>query len=254
MSVVRKREHVKPYTALADIYDIVMNHVNYKRWANYIDQIAVKFSSGSKWIADIACGTGALCCELANLGYTTSGSDNSLDMIKVAKSKFSREKKRSLFWIMDMKLPGFNEKPDMIVALYDSMNYLMSDKNWHQLLNNVYSSLKKDGLFVFDVSTVSNSIRGFHHYIQKETFAAGSYLRKSEFDERNSIQKNYFEIRYDLNPQITYCESHKQTIHSLDQVIGFIDDCPFELVGYFNNFSFNMGSEQSERVHFVLRK
>ncbi len=252
MPLFQEKITVPPYSQLAYLYDFVMNHVNYKRWARYISQIAHHHGNGTRTITDISCGTGSLSRELLKLGYHVTGFDYTPEMVSVARRKLKKQPNVQL-WCGDMMYPNFTHKPDMIVSLYDSMNYLMKSKQWNLCLENVHSALKPDGLFVFDVSTLQNSLEMFTGFTQKEKNAQGSYVRKSRFDKKEHIQINYFEIRFHKNKTI-YCETHRQKIRSLENVLSIIDQSPFTLSGYYHDFTFNPGSETSERIHFVLRK
>ena len=74
---------VEPYFALAPIYDEVMEHVDYKRWATYVHKIVQQFDHKTDWILDISCGTGSCAKYLLKLGYHVTGSDNSWSMLQV---------------------------------------------------------------------------------------------------------------------------------------------------------------------------
>jgi len=249
----RKKVAVPPYSHLSFIYDFVMNHVNYKRWAEYISQIMDRHGNNIKSIADISCGTGTLDRELSRLGHNIWASDYSFNMLKILKAQMGRQN-NTVCWCADMSIPVFNKKPDAIISLYDSMNYFLNPEQWVQCLDNVYSSLKKDGLFVFDISTFHNSINIFQNFSQREKATNGSYYRKSRFDRKKSIQTNYFEIKLENYPEYIFCETHQQRILSLAEVIQFINQTDFSHLGCYNGLTFRPGNEYSERVHFVLKK
>ncbi len=240
---------VAPYSALAGIYDFVMNHVDYHRWANYVALIAEKHGNHTKNIVDFSCGTGSLCVHLEQLGYKVSGCDSSKEMIKVA-----RQKLNAPFWCADMRNAAMQGSPDMILSLYDSMNYLPDNLSWLQSFRSVYSILKPDGLFLFDVSTLHNSIDVFNNYVEKEKSENAGYLRKSRFEKEQQLQINYFEIRYKKFPEVIFCETHKQRIKSVKEIEDLIQQTNFEVLGYYSGFSLQPGGEESERVHFVLKK
>lgn len=244
-----KKITVAPYSALAGIYDFVMNHVDYRRWANYVALIAQKHGDQISHIVDFSCGTGSLCVQLEDLGYQVSGCDSSIDMIKVARQKLDAP-----FWCADMRHVAMRTFPDMIVSLYDSMNYLPDELSWRQSLKNAYSVLKPGGLFLFDVSTLHNSIDVFKNYVEKEKSNNAAYLRKSRFDKTQQVQINYFEIRYKKSPENIFCETHKQKIRKIGEIREMIHQTEFEMIGCYSGFSLQPGNEESERVHFVLKK
>jgi len=243
-----------PYSVLAQIYDFVMSHVNYASWANYITQIAGKHGNHVTRIWDIACGTGTLCFKLAEKGFFVAGSDISLDMIKIARDKSVRAESSVPFWCADMRRSAVSFQADMIVSLYDSMNYLMSSDDWARCLSNVHAMLKPKGVFVFDVSTVYNSQRYFRRYVQRERGSGIVYSRKSEFDSKRMIQQNRFEIRLESHPNVVFYEVHEQRIRHLQDILQMVAKSRLALDGCYHGFTFTQGTEKSERVHFVLKK
>ena len=234
---------------MAEIYDFVMSHVNYMRWSGYVARLIQRVEKRVEWIHDISCGTGNHCYFLSRLGFRVSGHDASREMVKKA-----TEKVDALFWCSDMRRFALKKKPDMIVSLYDSMNYLRRTEDWLQCLDSVFSNLPRGGLFLFDVSTLHNSVDIFKNYVDREKGQSGSYVRRSYFEKKTRTQVNEFEIRLKREPDVIFCETHRQTIRPLDEINRIIDFTPFELLGFYGDFTFLPGSEKSERVHFLLQK
>jgi len=250
---IRKKD-VPPYSALAVIYDEVMEHVDYVRWASYVYEIIQRFEIRADWILDISCGTGSCCAKLAELGCHVVGADSSLAMIRQAKEKFAQSSLSAGFYCADMRYQPLRSKPDVIISLYDSMNYLLYEKDWQACLNDVYIAVKSGGLFIFDVSTLQNSLQDFSNYRQKGMAAGGGYVRKSTFERGARMQKNYFEIILKDDPDVAHCETHCQIIRPLDEILSFIQKSQFQLLAGYKGFSFKPFTEKSERVHFVLKK
>ena len=146
------------------------------------------------------------------------------------------------------------KQPDVVISLYDSMNYLASEREWRTCLEDLNKSLRPGGLFVFDVSTLRNSMNDFANYRQKEDVPGGSFVRQSSFDKSKNVQKNYFEISLDEFPDVLFCETHTQIIRPLEHIFSFIHSSPFSLLAAYKNFTFKPYTEKSERVHFVLQK
>jgi SAM-dependent methyltransferase len=247
---LRQVRSVPPYAVLAEIYDEVMDHVNYDQWAGYLDQLLRKHGHNVHTVLDASCGTGVLDRQLQQKGYSLWGCDVSLMMVKRARGGAEK----SSCWCSDVRHLALRRKPDAIISTYDSMNYLMTADEWQQALDRLYQALPQKGVLIFDVSTVYNSKTAFQRYVQKETTPAGTYWRNSYYRPRSSIQFNEFKIVLTREPKITYHEIHKQKIVSLQKVLDYIAASRFALLAAYADFTFQPAREQAERLHFVLQK
>ena len=71
------------------------------------------------------------------------------------------------------------------------------------------------------------------------------------FEIPNNIQENIFIIEHNGN---RFIEQHSQRIYRLEEITEFISGSQFKILGVFDDSTFNTGTENSERVHFVLKK
>ena len=240
---------VPPYSVLADIYDFVMNHVNYQQWAKHVYRICQEHKVENPKILDISCGTGKLCFYLTKYDLQAAGLDMSPKMVKKAKERF-----KGPLWCGDMRCFSTRSTFNVVVSLYDSMNYLMTDKDWSECFKSVFKTLEPEGLFIFDVSTPHNSENVFHNYVCKEKNDAARYIRKSHYDEKEQIQTNEFRIRLRNRKNVIFYERHQQKIMALETIERMVANSSFEIVGKYSEFSFLPVSINSERVHYVLKK
>ncbi len=240
----------KPYTALAEIYDCVMRGVPYKKWARYIVNLIRRFCPDAKRIFEIACGTGTLLSILKKYGFIVDAMDSSIAMISKAREKLKGEDVR--FFIADMSNFKVDEKYDVALCLYDSVNYLDSIEKFDGLFKSVESLLYDHGVFIFDISTEYNSIQNSALMnLSGECFGI-KYTRRSYYLRDEGVHINEFEI--ELNGE-KYFERHTQKIYKISEIKDAIgSNGLFEVVGCFDGFSFLEGSERSERVHFILKK
>lgn len=247
----RKEKISPPYEALAYIYDFIMRHVNYVRWADFVQYIFRRYGLEAHDVFDMACGTGSTAIELAHRDFVLSGIDRSEGMLTVAKRKAKEHGLKINFQKMDLTdlhdLPNY----DAVLCLYDSINYLCFPDQISQLLEKVYIILRDRGIFIFDVCTETNSLRYFRNYTDQGKWKDFSYIRRSIYDEKTRIQINEFHI---LSKDDKFIELHKQRIYRLSEMYSLIENSPFELLGVFDGFTFKSGTENSDRVHFVLRK
>jgi len=121
---------VEPYSKLAYIYDEVMYHVDYVGWARYIQKIIRRWHPSAEKILDISCGTGSLLFKLESGKHQLFGFDSSLDMLKFARKKCQVKKLAIPLWQGDMISFQLKQKADVIVSLYDSVNYIMDIATW----------------------------------------------------------------------------------------------------------------------------
>lgn len=243
---------VSPYTALAPIYDAVMHHVDYRRWARYIHALIEKYCPGAHLVIDLSCGTGSCCLLLAELGYSVVGIDFSSSMIHAARKK--RARNGCTFLCGDMVHPPVRTGADVLISLYDSINYLRHQRQWLECLQNSFDLLRKGGIFIFDVSTVFNSLSEFSNYHEEHRVNNGRYRRISAFDAETSIQTNYFEIVLRDRPDFLFCETHRQVIRRLSEIDEMIARSPFRKAASYRDFTFLTATEQCERVHYVLKR
>jgi len=100
-------------------------------------------------ILDLACGAGRHSIELAKRGYTNiTAIDLSPTLLQEAEKNAKAEGVEVLFKKQDMR--NFSGKYDLIINLFTSFGYFVSDKENEEVIIEVGSHLQKNGFFVFD--------------------------------------------------------------------------------------------------------
>ncbi|MDG5814259.1 class I SAM-dependent methyltransferase [Chitinispirillales bacterium ANBcel5] len=242
------------YSTLASIYDKVMCHVQYDLWVNLINKITRRYCTGTDTsIFEIGGGTGVLGRSLKELGYKYYGSDLSFAMCKIAKER----RDLPFFCANGTNLP-VNKKFDLVIFLYDGINYLHTTNSFLSLYNEVFRILKPKGLFLFDVTTKFNSTNNFIDFLDYEDFGNFSYIRHSYFDKHTSCQYNEFTIYKQKSKNsplyYRYKEKHTQKVYPIHFLENTIPKKLFNKIGIWDGYSFNRYSSLSERVHFLLQK
>lgn len=241
------------YSALAPIYDRVMSHVRYTEWLTLIRKIIGRYAQSPRpTIFEIGAGTGVLGTLLKRSGYTYSGSDLSYDMCHVARSRGLTN------FCADGRALPIRKTFDMVLFLYDGINYLESEKDYRQLFKSAGTLLKTGGLFLFDITTLANSRRYFADFYDSEDLGDSHYSRRSYFDESCGIQHNDFSIFHhdssDPGKFVEFEEHHRQWVHGTGTIRGWIPTNLFTVVGIWNGYTFKPCTMQSTRIHFLLQK
>ncbi len=245
----------QPYRALAQIYDKVMSHVPYARWADYIHRIIHENLPGKEKSAirvlDIGCGTGEFLRNFRARGFSADGCDPVQEMIEIAR----RKNPTAQFWTAG--LPELKWIPaqqyNVMTCLYDSINYLSGMGSIKQALIRIYELLASPGLFIFDAVSDEFCRNYFHQYSENETFDGGfAYSRQAYYDTARRRQVNEITV---YTPQGIYQEVHEQYIFSFSTMKYIIvRETPFELIGMYEDFTFYDAEEDSNRAHFILKK
>ncbi len=245
-------EQRPPYTALAKAYDVMMSHVDYRRWAVYMVQMfkregireAVPF-------LDVGCGTGRFIERMAALGWVGEGCDPSPEMINIARKHFPEAR----FFVDG--LPELRRVParryPIITCLYDTINYITDPEQLQQSFRRVCEVLPPGGIFVFDVVSESHCRQHFQHYADSEVITkALAYSRESHYNSSERIQYNWIRI---YTPEGIFEEEHQQRIYPAAQLRKIIKKCSgFTITHMYEDFTLQAANSYSGRIHFVLKK
>ena len=239
------------YDSLAPFYDTIMSHVDYRIWLSLIRKIATRYGiSKNARLLEIGGGTGSLASLLKKEGYRLDAFDRSFGMCAAAS-----EKKIPFFCADALHIP-LKTHYDLAFFLYDGINYLTSPEDYKSLFSEVHARLSPNGLFLFDITTRFNSVNNFKNVYDFEDHDHFSYIRHSYFNETKSTQHNNFTI-FIKNSDNLYAkrnDHHSQLVLSAERISSFISPTLFSIEGIWDDFSFNHHTEESERIHFLLKR
>lgn len=152
------------YKSFSYYYDKMMEDIDY----DYFINIVKKYVPINYCILDAGCGTGTITMALKKEGYEICGVDNSSDMLMICKNKM--EDNNLFFPIYENNIE--EELPieafDCVISFLDVINYT----DYKKVFKNIYDSLKKEGLFIFDVDQVEylNGLKGYQEKEEYEDF------------------------------------------------------------------------------------
>lgn len=236
------------YNVLARYYDYLTQNVEYESRCKYIEGFFSEYSDGKK-LLDLACGTGTMCKFFADSGYDVSGVDISDDMLCIADEKCRGSVRLFRGDITEFSLDG---DFDCCICALDSINHLESIDAVKRCFNNVYESLKPGGVFVFDVNTIhKHSVTlGSNTFAFDENDFFLCWDNEYEGDGRVRILLDFFIFNgknYDRESEEFY-ETAYDISTLKDALVGF------DIIGVFDDMSYNMPTEQSDRIYFVCKR
>ena len=105
---------------------------------------------------DVACGCGTALAAFAKNGIEAVGVDASAAMLSEAIATTIGHEKPVPLYHQDMRrLDLVDEGPfDLITCMYDSVNYLLTERELGQMFARVDELLQPHGYFIFDIATI----------------------------------------------------------------------------------------------------
>jgi len=141
------------YQDFAEIYDGLMNDVDYESWAEYYTRLLSIYGIRGGKICECACGTGGLTLPLQRRGFQMTGVDLSREMLWQAAQKARKNGMTIPFVQQDMRALNLHKPVDAVLATCDGVNYLMTDEDLLSFFRAAKRAIKPGGALVFDVST-----------------------------------------------------------------------------------------------------
>ncbi len=137
------------YEAMAPVYDDFTAHHDYVGWIGDLLAILEPHGLTGRRLLDVACGTGKSFEQMLPRGWQVTACDISAAMVELARKRASDAVELS---VADMlELPRFGEF-DLIWALDDAINYLLSAEELERALTGMRANLAATGLLLFDVN------------------------------------------------------------------------------------------------------
>lgn len=251
------------YENFAYIYDDLMDDVDYEMWVNHIEKIIKKSESSVKNILELACGTGNITIPLAKKGYDIAGVDISYSMLDVALSKSEEMGIPLVLLEQDIVELDFDLYDlDCVLCACDGFNYITEIDDLKKVFEKVYELLKKEGVFIFDISSYYKIKSILGNNFMGESRENLSYMWTNYFDEETKLidmeldffvrveveddeEDNLYERYREVHHQRAYEESELRT---LLKEVGFID------VEVFGDFNLKKSEESSQRLFFMAKK
>ena len=247
------------YDNFAPYYDKYMRHVDYDKWVKKIlDIYSLHSSSKLTDILELACGTCNVSQKLVGMGYKVTATDRSMQMLKYAEQKPNAPK----LYLSVMTDPLPEASYDLILLVFDSINYLLEYTDVSTLLSNISIALKKGGLFIFDISTYKNSSDNFDDYTHVDDSINHCLIHRAEFDHIKRLQKTRITIfQKQDNHYFRMDEEHIQKVYYVHELLQLCDSSPIECTGiYSQSYDKNLLKtntkkldHQYSRLFFVLK-
>jgi len=249
-----------PYSVFAYYYDIYMSHVNYEEWIDGIIMWYKQMNPNPLYkILELACGTANASSLLTARGFEVDACDASPYMLQVADSK---PIKPNLYqaYLTD---PIPKKDYDLIFCIFDSINYLLHPEEISTVLDNVYEALAPQGVFIFDISTLLNSMVNFYDSTNYLKVHDAYIIQRSNYNTFANHQLTHIIIfRKHLHNYELFEERHTQRVYYTPELIKLCNASKLKLKAIYSpEKNHNLLGKNVEkldnnffRLFFVLQK
>ena len=245
------------YDIFSSVYDILTENVNYQKISDRICSLLSQNEINGGLLLDLGCGTGTLSFLLEEKGFEIIGVDPSEDMLSVANEKKYESDSSAIFLCQSGESLDLFGTIDCAVSCLDTINHIDSLEKIRETFQRVSLFMNMGGVFVFDMNTpykhkkiLGNNV---FFYDMDEVYC----IWHNSYDDQNfktDIELDFFIKNEDNDDYQRYYENFSEYSYNICTIIEMLNDCGFELVGCYDDYSDEVVTYNTQRVTFVAKK
>lgn len=245
------------YDIFSSVYDILTENVNYQKISDRICSLLSQNEINGGLLLDLGCGTGTLSFLLEEKGFEIIGVDPSEDMLSVANEKKYETNSPAIFLCQSGESLDLFGTIDCAVSCLDTINHIDSLEKIRETFQRVSLFMNMGGVFIFDMNTpykhkkiLGNNV---FFYDMDEVYC----IWHNSYDDQNfktDIELDFFIKNEDNDDYQRYYENFSEYSYNICTIIEMLNDCGFELVGCYDDYSDEEVTYNTQRVTFVAKK
>ena len=244
------------YTGFAEVYDQLMNDVNYDTWADFYVRMMNAFGIREGKICECACGTGGLTLPLYRRGFHVTGVDLSQDMLWIAAQKARSAGVAIPFVRQDMRQLHLHRPMDAVLATCDGVNYLTTEGDVRAFLRAAYTALLPGGRLCFDCSSRHKleGVMGDSFFGEERDGIATLWQNRLNRQTHVITMDVTFFVREEDGRYRRFREEHRQRAHSEAELFGWLREAGFEDVRACGEMRCDAPRADDLRIHYIARR
>ncbi|HIZ23458.1 MAG TPA: class I SAM-dependent methyltransferase [Candidatus Blautia faecigallinarum] len=247
---------MREYTEFAKLYDVFMDNVDYKKWAEYLTARLWDYGIKDGLILELGCGTGTLTELLSRAGYDMIGVDNSEEMLAEAREKQMGSGLDILYLLQDMQEFELYGTVRAVISACDSLNYILEEDELLQVFRLVNNYLDPGGLFLFDMNTIYKYQQILGEGTIAENRDEGSFIWENFYEEKSRINT------YDLTLFVPredglyekYEEVHDQRAYSLETITSLLEKAGLKVLAVYDEYTLDPPGAECGRYTIIARE
>ena len=244
------------YESFAEIYDRLMDDVDYDAWADYYLALLARAGARPQRLCDCACGTGAMSVRFARRGIRVTGVDLSGTMLELAQAKARLNGVQVMFVRQDMRTLALPRPVEALVCACDGVNYLLDDESLEAFFAHARAALKPGGVLAFDISSAYKLEKVLGDGFFGEERDDVAYLWSNRFDaETATITMDLtFFVREPDDRYRRFGEVHVQKAHEPAHLVALLGKNGFADVRVYGDRTFEAPEPDAQRIHFTAKR
>ena len=237
------------YANLAQWFEYLNDDCGYENWSQYLILQLQKYSLSTG--LDVGCGGGWFTRAFQKRGYQMTGMDVSAEMLNVAQEKAIADGVRSEYVLGDITKKKPPKRFDFVTAINDCFNYIPKEK-LSAALKNIAAALKKDGLLLFDVSSLRKIREKIANTVCVDDRDDVTYVSFNRQETDGVTMDVTLFVKQENGQYQRLDETHRQYIHTEEELRLVLEENGFTVIsveGY-------LGEEKtlSDRLCFLAQK
>ncbi len=244
------------YSVLSKYYDILNSGVDYREFAEYLHNMIEKHKAiDTSLVLDLACGTGKITRELADMGYDMTGIDISEDMLAVAQEQEAKDKKGILYLCQDMRNFELYGTVDAAVCCLDSINYLTKPADVKKCFSLLHNYIAPNGLLIFDINTPYRfeNEYGDRDYVMEEDGVLLCWRNYYDSDKKVCDFVLTIFVEEEDGSWTRLDEEQRERVYTMRSIKKLLLDTGFEIIDVMSDFSGTKIGEKDTKWYFVCR-
>lgn len=239
------------YEAFSNVYDKLMQNVDYKKRTEYLISIFKRFDKIPTLMLDLACGTGGFTEQFLNSGIDVIGVDASEDMLNIARERLPQ------CLLLNQKAEELDlfGTVDGAVCLMDSLNHITDYNDFKKAIARTALFLESGRLFVFDLNTEykHKEILADNCFVIEQDEVFCTWQNSTDSSLVTEIMLDFF-IEQQDGSYIRESDDFCERAYSGAQIEAALNEAGLELVAVLDDMTFREPQKTSERLYYVARK
>ena len=244
------------YQAFAELYDELMDDVDYESWADYYTRLLSIYGVRNGKICECACGTGGLTIPLYRRGFQMTGVDISREMLWEAAQKSRKLGIAMPFVQQDMRALNLHRPMDAVLATCDGVNYLLTEEDLLSFFRAAHRAVKPGGALIFDVSTPYKLQHVLCSGLMAEDRENITYMWQNSWNERQrTVSLDLVFFAREKENQYRRIEEHqKQRAWEEKTLKENLWHAGFRAVSIYGDFTLNSSTDGNQRWHVAATR